>query len=712
MRRHAPVAFLSITVPALLALPVATPPAPQPEPVRPDVVSLPASGVDEAALQQDDDRAGGRPFVLTAKRSTDEFAMLGVTWAQDSGTGDVTVRVRTRTDDRWSDWTDLEMAADDGPDDVSAETRAPRLRLGTAPTWVGDADGVQARIDVASGPAPQDVRIDLIDPGSSPADASLGATAPASTATAATARPQIITRAQWGADERMRTAAPSYSSTIKAAYVHHTASTNNYTAEQAAGQVRGFYAYHTRSLGWSDIGYNFLVDKFGRIYEGRFGGVDRPVIGAHAGGFNSGTMGVSMIGTHTSVAPTSATTAGVRDLLAWKLSLHGRDPQGTTVLTSGGGSSSRYPAGTNVRVNVIAGHRETNSTACPGDAAYSRLPALRRAVADRTASSSTTSPVESKYASLGGSAGFLGSATSPEGPAAGGLYRHYQAGSIYWSSATGAREVHGAVVQRWAGMGWERGPLGYPTTDETGTPDGRGRFNHFQNGSIYWSPSTGAQDVYGAIRSAWSASGWELGPLGYPTTGETAAPDGVGRYNDFQKGSVYWSERTGAHDVRGPLLTAWRGLGAQSSALGYPVTGERTTPDQAGRYNHFERGSVYWTAATGAREVRGGIKQAWASLGSERGPLGYPVTNELGTPDGVGRFSEFQNGSVYWTRGTGAHEVRGAIRDRWSELGWERSRLGYPTSDEYDVPGGRRGDFQGGSITWSAITGATTVAYR
>ena len=664
MRRLAPAGLFSVLLPAVLALPVTTAPAqPAPHPVRAAVQSLPVDGVDSAALA---DAAAapdhpGRPFLLTGRQATRGFTTLGVTWEPGTGSEAVVVSARTRGKGGWSSWTPLEVAEDDGPDDVSPEARGPRVRVGTAPQWVGEANGVQVRLDVPAGPAPRGVRIEVVAPGVSAADATLGqVSAPRSTAAAATTRPTIITRAQWGADESLRGAGPSYASTIKAAYIHHTASNNSYTAEQAASQVRGFYAYHTQSLGWSDIGYNFLVDKFGRIYEGRHGGVDRAVIGAHAGGFNTATMGVSMIGTHSTVAPTTVTLDAARELVAWKLSLHGVDPLGKAVLTSGGGSTSKYPAGAQVTVNTILGHRDTNSTACPGDSGYAKLPGLRKAVADRIAAGSTsstsTAPIEAKYKALGGSAGFLGAPTAAESAVPGGRFRPYQGGTIYWSAATNAFEVHGGILGRWSLLGRQVGALGFPTSDEQPTRDQVGRFNTFQTGSIYWSPATGAWEVRGVIRETWGRHGWEGGPLGYPLTNESPTRDGGGRYNHFQGGSIYWTERTGAQGVQGA------------------------------------------------------IRSVWTSLGWENGPLGYPVTSEQPTPDGRGRFNHFQAGSVYWTETTGAAEVRGAIRDRWASLGWEQGRLGYPTSNEYDVPGGRRSDFQKGSITWNALTGLTTVA--
>ena len=159
----------------------------------------------------------------------------------------------------------------------------------------------------------------------------------------------------------------------------------------------------------------------------------------------------------------------------------------------------------------------------------------------------------------------------------------------------------------------------------------------------------------------------------------------------------------------------YRAMGQERSILGAPVTWEHVAPDQAGRFQHFSRpggGSVYWTERTGAHEIYGAIRGRWAALGWELGPLGYPVTGERPTPDGVGRFNHFSRpggGSVYWTQRTGAHEIYGAIRARWADMGWERSPLGYPTSGEYAVEGGRRSDFQNGSITWNRSTGRTEV---
>ncbi|BDP41216.1 hypothetical protein DAETH_11850 [Deinococcus aetherius] len=153
-----------------------------------------------------------------------------------------------------------------------------------------------------------------------------------------------------------------------------------------------------------------------------------------------------------------------------------------------------------------------------------------------------------KHQALGGDTGLLGKATGPEQmtPNGQGWYRHYQHGSIYWTSAAGAFEVHGDIRAKWETLGWETSFLGFPITDETTTPDGVGRFNHFQGGSIYWTPATGAHEVHGDIRTKWSALGWERSYLGYPMSDEQTTPDGIGRYSDFEHGQITWSPALGA----------------------------------------------------------------------------------------------------------------------------------------------------------------------
>nr|WP_231134256.1 N-acetylmuramoyl-L-alanine amidase [Motilibacter deserti] len=246
---------------------------------------------------------------------------------------------------------------------------------------VDGADGVQVRVDAVGGKAPKDVKAQLIDGGRSKADGRLPVR-PASVAHADVAVPPIVTRAQWGADESLRGRTPNYTGTPKIGFVHHTASTNNYTPETAAAQVRAIYAYHTKVNKWSDVGYNFLVDKFGTIYEGRAGGIDRAVLGAHTGGFNSDSFGVSALGNYDTVDAPAVMTESIAQVLAWKLSNAYRDPNASVTVTSAGGGTSRYKSGAKATVPVVAGHRDVGATACPGRYLYDDLPAIRARVAE------------------------------------------------------------------------------------------------------------------------------------------------------------------------------------------------------------------------------------------------------------------------------------------------------------------------------------------
>ncbi|MDQ0769734.1 uncharacterized protein with LGFP repeats/peptidoglycan/xylan/chitin deacetylase (PgdA/CDA1 family) [Pseudarthrobacter defluvii] len=319
------------------------------------------------------------------------------------------------------------------------------------------------------------------------------------------------------------------------------------------------------------------------------------------------------------------------------------------------------------------------------------------------------------YEQLGGSASFLGPPVGSAYDIAGGRAQDYTAGTIYWSAGTGAREVHGAIRGRYLALGGPAGFFGFPLTDETAAPGAAGQYNDFARGTIYWSPGTGAHEVHGAIRGRYLALGGPTGYLGFPLTDETNVPGAAGQYNDFARGTIYWSAGTGAHEVHGAIRGRYLELGGPAGFFGFPVTDETATPGAVGQYNDFARGTIYWSPATGAHEVHGAVRGRYLELGGPSGALGFPATDETGTPDGVGRYNHFSGtsagSSIYWSPTTGAHEVYGAIRAQWAALGWERSRLGYPTTGEYGITDGRRNDFAHGSILWHGASGRTEVIY-
>ncbi|PFG32529.1 N-acetylmuramoyl-L-alanine amidase [Sanguibacter antarcticus] len=197
------------------------------------------------------------------------------------------------------------------------------------------------------------------------------------------AQPAIVTRAQWGAPAPV--CSGGYGSSTLAAAVHHTASSNSYTAAQVPGLLRGIAEYHTRpeasgGRGWCDVGYNFLVDKFGTIYEGRAGGIDQPVLGIHTGGFNSRVIGVSAIGNYQDASVSAAMAEAISQVIAWKFAQH-RIMANTSVTLVSGGGASKYPEGTSVTFSTIFGHRDAQLTSCPGQYLYALLGDIRNRVA-------------------------------------------------------------------------------------------------------------------------------------------------------------------------------------------------------------------------------------------------------------------------------------------------------------------------------------------
>ena len=191
--------------------------------------------------------------------------------------------------------------------------------------------------------------------------------------------PQIISRVSWNADERIRRGRPDYATTLRFAVVHHTAGSNSYTRSQSPAIVRGIERYHVLANGWDDIGYNFLVDKYGQIFEGRWGGMDRNVVGAHAMGFNQGSAGIALIGNYDASTVSPAARSALIRLIAWRLDVAHVDPSTTFSWRSTG--NPRFRAGTTITLRSISGHRDTGYTTCPGSNLYNDLPQITRSVA-------------------------------------------------------------------------------------------------------------------------------------------------------------------------------------------------------------------------------------------------------------------------------------------------------------------------------------------
>jgi hypothetical protein len=330
-----------------------------------DVDGVVAQGLDVAA-----DAVSRTPVVAAPM----PFSMVG--FELPDGVDDL--RVRTSVDgEEWTEWVDTErVEPEDGPDPETAEAEGDRSQSFAEPVWVEeanylqvelpegvDADGsLRAEVIDSLGIAGQDVERKVVPSGPDAADA--------------VDRPQIISRAGWGADESWRSGSPSRASNVHMGVVHHTATSNTYSDARAV--MRSMYSYHTRTLGWSDLGYNIVVDQQGNVYEGRAGGLESGVIGAHARGYNTGSFGVSVIGNFEHVEPPRAALRALERVIAWQSTVYGIDPEGTT--TAGGS-----------RISTIVGHRQVGNTACPGRI-QNHLPALRTASADQVRAASIPFP--------------------------------------------------------------------------------------------------------------------------------------------------------------------------------------------------------------------------------------------------------------------------------------------------------------------------------
>jgi hypothetical protein len=461
--------------------------------------------------------------------------MVAITWADGTAQRTIEAQVRVRREGQWSPWHRLAYEPTEGP----APTEESVVRDGTAPLWVGASDGVRARLLGGEGSTPRDIKVVMIDPGVSPYDQALAANNQRyadSEHLAATGRsggakrqfipmPRVVTRKQWGADPALLDwcSPPRYGTTAKAVFVHHTAGSNSYSEADAPAIVRSVLAYHTQAQGWCDIGYNYLVDRFGNVYEGRRGGMRRPVRGAHSGDYNVNSVGVSLMGKFSTEPTTRAMRHALIRLTAWRL------------------GSSYHRAHRRVQIYgqgfaTISGHRDAMSTDCPGSYAYNWLPRLRNRVAARMGDFRT--PIYHKWASLRAEGTDLGPAFVGEQWQGPGRFTIFARGRVYWSRPTGAHELHGPIQYRFRRYGGVTSPLGFPVTD-VGSSDVAGVLRAgFVGGRIYYSSQTGARPILGVILDRYIKTGGPGGRLGLPTS--AAYQTNQGRRQNFQSGTIAW----------------------------------------------------------------------------------------------------------------------------------------------------------------------------
>jgi uncharacterized protein with LGFP repeats len=245
-----------------------------------------------------------------------------------------------------------------------------------------------------------------------------------------------------------------------------------------------------------------------------------------------------------------------------------------------------------------------------------------------------------------------------------------------------------AIDDKYTQLGGSQGFLGQPTSSELITPNGLGSYRHYQGGSIYWNHALPvAFEVHGLIREKWASLGWENSFLGFPKTDEHDVAGGRGRSNTFEHGAIAWTPATGAHEIHGEIFGRWSGSNREDG-LGFPLTDELSTPgNRGGRYNHFENGSIYWTSQTGAHEVRDFIKNTWAAAGWEQGPLGYPVSAPGHLPGSITMFQDFEHGTLYDYMGMSRTVIRSnsVVAVSGYTIGWNSFGVLMPDMDRISV---------------------------
>lgn len=462
----------------------------------------------------------------------DQFSLVGVTWSPDARKATPTIEVRTRSAGTWSRWSVLDTDADGAPSGAG-EASSSTYRAGTEPTWVGNATGVEVSVFAARGQAPTGLSVDTVDPGTSSSDSSVltgkGRVAPSKNGHFP-GMPTVITRKEWGADESLGDECwdPKYGTTFKALVVHHTAGSNDYTQDESAAVVRGVYAYHTESRGWCDIGYNFLIDRYGDIFEGRAGGMRKSVRGAHAGDYNVDTTGISLMGNFDLAHPPAAMKAALVNLAAWRLGTAYHGAYGRPYLFDG-------------RFNRISGHRDVMSTSCPGQHIYDWLPTLRQLVQERLGDHETA--IERTWRGLGGIRGALGDVHVGEQVENGGHHTTFVNGRVY-ASPPGVHTLYaGHILARYLNTGETNGDFGYPRSNGHRVGDRLGYFAAFDGGRIYWSAATGSHALHRSnILKKYISVGGAAGELGFPLS--PVIDTAKGARANFEHGSIIYDAQT------------------------------------------------------------------------------------------------------------------------------------------------------------------------
>ncbi|WP_051132711.1 N-acetylmuramoyl-L-alanine amidase [Nocardia paucivorans] len=518
------------------------------------------------------------------------FSVVALT-AEDLTNTTALIRAR-QPDGTWGPWYRAEPIEEQG----GTATNGPH---GTEPIYVGNTQAVQILVTRKESAPPADPAVQpvttghpvgatvpgltavLIDPGNGAGDAELDSIA----AELPNGGPRVITRGQWGADESIRCQEPTYDDGLGGVTIHHTAGRNDYSKAESAGIVRAIYTYHAQTLGWCDIGYNALIDKYGQIFEGRYGGLDKPVQGAHAGGFNENTSGVALMGNYERETPSEASIEAAGRFVGWRTKIAGLDPQGRTVMYSEGTQFTPYARGEQVELPIVFAHRDVGHTSCPGDAAYAQMDRIR-AIAAGTAGGGSVRPEQTRRPN-----------------------RSDMAALAALTAKLLAMAHDNLVARYWASTGGPDGPLGQAVSEPMPAAQGQ-QYAEFVNGNVYTAPDGSAHEVTGKILDRFLELGADTGALGLPLSNAYPVPDGLRL--DFQNGSLILNELT---DI---VTTVWRSYiqTHQQQAPG------NTEPDQGGQPLPAPAAPVAETPAPAAPQPGGDPQQGVS--GPEQTPVAEP----------------------------------------------------------------------------------------
>lgn len=641
--------------------------------------------VDDPAIATQGQQQGGVERTVKEFTSDDPFSMFALTW---EGERDIAAFVRAEAEDgSWGPWYDAEPIGQTSPSGkngtdlvyVEPTTRIQVSATGIdfvgAPAEDAEAEAAEGVADDApQAPAPaeapaQEAPVDTppatedtpgtdSDAGTAPLPSNYGDIQPVAEAEPLAddpgievvlidgnaqqggiapvsesdtyGMPDVISRAGWGANEGQRCSTPTIDNHVSAITIHHTAGSNDYSEAQAAGRMRGYYTYHASTLGWCDIGYQALVDKYGNIYEGRAGGLNKAVRGAHAGGFNQNTWAISMMGNYQTVTPSPETIQAVGDLAGWRASVDGFEPKGNGTHYSEGSGFTPYPAGQAVNLPNIFAHRDVGNTACPGDAGYAQMGNIRdiaQAKYDSIQSGqpgggSTPAPTDTEQPGAD-----VPPATTPrpgDDPAAPADPNYEPSSADQLSSEANSEFVGGNIDI-----------AGILAGDTEATVAAAGTLAVIALGlAVSHGDATGETSSVGDVQIAEGVTLGHIQPL----------VDGLVSLSGDSEISETWRQIS---SVFGPVL------GDSRSGVQYAAGQHGNTNTE---YALFDNGIMLSSDQTGTHALWGAIGDAWAGQGLDAGPLGLPVNEEYQAGNLLR--VDFQFGYITFDPATGAIDIQ------------------------------------------------------